>query len=93
MTKKEDEMFLFPKSDLELVKSKLNELIEIAKKGSSPLDGYVAKKKVMDLYGFSDRTWSRLKRKGLIQVRKLGGLQFVKAQEFIEAIEANDLQS
>ena len=91
MTKKENEMYLYPKSDLEQIKIKLNEVLENQKKGSSPLDGYVSKRKVMDLYGFSDRTWSRLKSKGLIQVKKLGGMQFVKADDLIAAIESGTL--
>jgi hypothetical protein len=86
MTGQENVLVMLPKSELEQIKGKLDELLS-KQKQESPLDGYVSKSQVQDLYGFSDRTWSRLKSKGLIRVKKLGGLQFVRADEFVQAIE------
>jgi hypothetical protein len=72
MTGQENVLVMLPKSELEQIKGKLDELLS-KQKQESPLDGYVSKSQVQDLYGFSDRTWSRLKSKGLIRVKKLGG--------------------
>ncbi len=91
MAGQENVMIVLPKSEWEQVKNKINRLLEIQKKNSSPLEGYVSKQQILDLYGFSNRTWSRLKSQGLIQVKKLGGLQFVKADDFIAAIESGSL--
>lgn len=89
MSANEQVMIVLTKSEWEDHKRKLNELHRAHKKGS-PLDGYVSKQQILDMYGFSSRTWSRLKSKGLFSVKKLGGMQFVKADDFIQAIEANN---
>ena len=89
MANEEQIMIMLPKSEWMEVKSNIKKLLDQQK--GSPLDGYVSKNQVMELYNFSDRTWSRLKSKGLIQVRKLGGLQFVKADDFIAAIESGSI--
>ena len=90
MAGNEQVMIVLTKSEWEEHKRKLNDLHTAHKKGF-PLDGYVSKRQVQELYGFSDRTWSRLKSKGLIHVKKLGGLQFVNADDFIQAIECDNL--
>ncbi len=91
MANQEQIMIMLPKSEWMEVKNNIKKLID--NKKDSPLDGYVSKNQVQDLYGFSDRTWSRLKSKGLIEVKKLGGLQFVKADDFIAAIESGSISS
>lgn len=92
MTGQENVMIVIPKQEWDEHTRKMNELHNAQRKGS-PLDGYVSKQHVQEQYGFSDRTWSRLKSKGLIQVKKLGGMQFVKAEDFIQAIETGNIES
>ncbi len=90
MARQESVVIVISKEEWDEHKRKIDELHN-ARKNSSPLDGYVSKTQVQELYGFSDRTWSRLKSKGLIKAKRLGGLQFVDTSEFIAAIENENL--
>ncbi len=92
MKKSENQiMIMVPKEEWDDHRSNIIKILEFQKKGRSPLEGYVTKKAIQDLYDFSDATWFRLKRKGIFSVRKLGGLQFVKIEDFIQAIESESI--
>ena len=83
-------LIMVPKNEWDQVRNSINEILELqSKREPNPMSGYLSKKQIIQMFGFSDRTWSRLKSSGLINVKKLGGLQFVKADDLIQAIESN----